>query len=51
MKVDEQFTSLIDEFLKQSLSYNADAYTSIDEIKAKAIHIDDETVKKILQVN
>ena len=49
MKVDEKFSLSIDriEFSSaKTLSYNADADTSIDEIKAKAIHIDDETGKE-----
>ena len=49
MKVDEKFSLSIDriEFSSaKTLSYNADADTSIDEIKGKAIHIDDETGKE-----
>ena len=46
MKVDEKFSLSIDriEFSSaKNLSYNADAYTSIDEIKAKAIYVDDKS--------
>lgn len=49
MKVDEKFSLSIDriEFSSaKTLSYNADADTSIDDIKAKAIHLDDETGKE-----
>ena len=53
MKVDEKFSLSIDriEFSStKTLSYNADADTSIDEIKAKAIYIDDETGKENIAV-
>ncbi len=49
MKVDERLSLSIDriEFSSaKSLSYNADAHTSIDEIKAKAICVDDESGKE-----
>ena len=49
MQVVEKFSLSIDriEFSSaKTLSYNAHADTSIDEIKAKAIHIDDETGKE-----